>query len=430
MATSQTASYFDKTIRFGGADVGISRQKAQSLLQGTSMPLAPTVPIANQGNCLSHYEFSQAGGLGRKEPGKMRIVMPQISNMPNITIQERSSLSQDNSDFGGPILQVDALALEASLQVPGRLRAHNIDLERYPYHDSLPSGGPFTFSSSIPVPNTPTSSPSSSQFPSIIQIALSTPPIQRFAYLYAQTAHLIQFQGPYLVNDSGHLICFARPRPTLSATRVAASLAAAQDSLATLQPEGPIFEDLRIFSMLWETTCLLLETMLDSNAPPLEYFGWAVYGLASGYIDPGSIFLLHKQRLHAALMSLPSLNKAQEKILGGEAVFRTSTGKIHTVVTANRSVHICAVMLVQTMKRDWGRVRWFHVISICERWLRHVGWLSDDSVVRTIKTGKEGQSATEDDVMERMDGLHLGKGEAMFQGKIAGRLENKRSMSI
>ncbi|KAF2659887.1 hypothetical protein K491DRAFT_712184 [Lophiostoma macrostomum CBS 122681] len=230
---------------------------------------------------------------------------------------------------------------------------------------------------------------------SIIAQANRLPPIPRFNYLLHHTSCILQANGPYTIDFSGHLICHAKSKPSLSATRFAASLAAAQDSVNTelypRQPEGPVFEDLKIFHGLWDITTYILEEVLGGEMDRLdqgkrqwgtlgiEAFGWGAWGLSAGYMEPDELFTSKRERLHNALTALITLNeKSMEE--GSWAVKVKPTGTVHTQATAKRSVHICATMLLQDMRRDWARVRWGHAIKICSRWMGNLGLLDEDEV--------------------------------------------------
>jgi hypothetical protein len=228
---------------------------------------------------------------------------------------------------------------------------------------------------------------------SIIEESNRLPPIQRFNHLLYHTSCILRTNGLYTINPSGHLICHSKPQFSLSDKRFAASLAAAQDAVNTKlhlpQPEGPVFEDLKIFHGLWDITTYILEEILGGEMDQLdqgkrdwgtlgiEAFGWGAWGLSAGYLEPDQLFLSHRVRLHNALTALLTLkNKGLEE--GSWAVKVTPAGTVHTQATASRSVHICATMLLQSMRKDWSRVRWGHAVKICKRWMGNLGLLSED----------------------------------------------------
>ncbi|PVH90581.1 hypothetical protein DM02DRAFT_484975, partial [Periconia macrospinosa] len=220
-----------------------------------------------------------------------------------------------------------------------------------------------------PCPTTPT--PPSS--PAIIQQATSLDTISRFHYLHRHASILVQSHGPYSVGPSGHLTCANKPKNNLSCTRFAHSLAAAQDATNVTPPDGPVLDDFNVFNMLWETTISVMERLLNLGELATEPFGWGIFGLSSGYISPDPLFSSHKQRLYAALASLQTLHSQPSSFTDQDFAITTSTGHIFTLSTANHQVHICATMLLQTMQRDWGRVRWYHEVQVVKWWLAHLG---------------------------------------------------------
>ncbi|KAH7135415.1 hypothetical protein B0J11DRAFT_576001 [Dendryphion nanum] len=248
----------------------------------------------------------------------------------------------------------------------------------------------------------------SSQPPTILEQSASLPLIERFHYLLTHTSQLIQTNGPYSTTHSGTLLCFSNPKTKLSPTRFTLSLAAAQDAHHHTQPHGPISTDLTIFTALWSTTIALLDIILNSHALTLEDFGWGMYGLVAGAMYPASsdeLFQSHKQRLHAALLSLPSLNRKPGERAPG-AVKTTPAGRVHTLSTANRSVHICATMLVQGMRRDgWRVLRWGHGVKVVEAWVKTLG-----KELESLVTAMEGGVGEEEIVYESEDeGLQMPK---------------------
>lgn len=93
--------------------------------------------------------------------------------------------------------------------------------------------------------------------------------------------------------------------------------------------------------------------------------------MSAGYREPDELFLSHKQRLHEALtivrnLHLPVRDRGLSSMVGID--------RMHELTRARRSLHICAIMLLQTMRKDWERVRWGIAIRVCERWLAHLGW--------------------------------------------------------
>jgi hypothetical protein len=146
--------------------------------------------------------------------------------------------------------------------------------------------------------------------------------------------------------------------------------------MAKSQPEGPVFEDLKVFSMLMRTTIELLEMIVASNRLGLEEWAWGVYGLCTGYTNPDELFLEHKLRLHTALQVLPDLHKETGRRNSDDLDSKrpsTPAERINMLTLANRRVHICSTLLLQALARDWSRVRWYHAIKVCEGWVKHLG---------------------------------------------------------
>lgn len=137
---------------------------------------------------------------------------------------------------------------------------------------------------------------------------------------------------------------------------------------------------------------LLIETILDSNELELESFGWGMYALSSGYSPPtpDPLFETNRARLKVSLDHLPGLNRKRE--MGMEAAVKMKTPgaeKIFTLANANRSVHICATMMAQSIREDWKRVRWWHVISVVERWVGNLGWSQDNWMNNDVEDEKK-----------------------------------------
>lgn len=223
-------------------------------------------------------------------------------------------------------------------------------------------------------------SPSTFPSPTVIQVATSLPIVSRFSYLLENTIYCIRTHGPYGINQTGHLICisnFRKKNP--SDASFAQSLAAAQDVLAERQPEGPLFEDLKIFNMLMGTTTELLERIALSDGLGFEEWAWGVYGLCAGYTNPDQGFLTQKLRLHTALQALPDLHEGIQRTDSGDLEPQkhlTPAERINELTLANRHVHTCSTLLLQEIKRDWSRVRWYHAIKVCEGWINHLGLTS------------------------------------------------------
>jgi hypothetical protein len=128
-----------------------------------------------------------------------------------------------------------------------------------------------------------------------------------------------------------------------------------------------------------------LESILARGSLPQESFGWGIFALSSGYMHPYSssslsnnhlvarnIFSSHKYRLHAALVSLPSMDGERRS----EYVVSEKT-KLDALVKARRMIHTCGHILLDEFRKGmWARVRWFHAVEVCERWIRAFGLVS------------------------------------------------------
>ncbi|KAF2243975.1 hypothetical protein BU26DRAFT_404309, partial [Trematosphaeria pertusa] len=221
----------------------------------------------------------------------------------------------------------------------------------------------------------------------IIQTAFSLGIIPRFFHLLANTKKLIRSHGPHTTFQDTTI--FARsPLPRSKKSKppscklLATSLSAAQDSIRTSQPAGDAKKDLQVFKLLWDATIDVLEKVLDDGDLDHEAFGWGVFGLSSGYmpappspstysLDTDPLFDIHKERLHAALLSLPSLG-SPERGRASHAV--SGAERVNQLAKARRQVHICASLLLQRMRCEgWNRVRWWHAVAVAERWVGHLG---------------------------------------------------------
>ena len=215
--------------------------------------------------------------------------------------------------------------------------------------------------------------------------------IERFFHLLRNAKSLIKVHGPY-TTYSGTTVFSRAPIPHESSTvpsvkDIALSLAAAQDSIDSTQPEGPAIDDLALFRRLWETAITILEELFENEELGQDSFGWGIFGLASGYMHPPAnnpaprnLFLLHKYRLHAALTSLPSMDSSVHK--RNEYVVTEKT-KIQVLVKARRDVHLCAILLLQQFRQEeWRRVRWWHAVAVTERWIERLDLVPADMAQR------------------------------------------------
>jgi hypothetical protein len=175
----------------------------------------------------------------------------------------------------------------------------------------------------------------------------------------------LKAHGTYRINSSNYLTFVRRHSTQLTLEHFHYCLAAAQDALPYPQPEGPALDTLQVLQYLWSTSVHLLNQIIASNTLSLEVFGWGVYGLTGGFTSEDELVQGHRTRLHNALTEFPELARPfTERNL--DAAQRQSR-----LTRARRSIHICAVMLLQTVRRDWMKLRWGFVVLLCESWLKH-----------------------------------------------------------
>lgn len=203
----------------------------------------------------------------------------------------------------------------------------------------------------------------------------------KFYSLLRTATMVIQEHGPYTTLKGTTVFARASRAPmpgsTPSLVDVAQSFAAAQDCFESAQPDGPARDDLDMFTNLWNVTIALLEDIAHRKYLNPEALGWGAFGIASGYMSsakpevPRKSVALYKDRLHAALLMLPSIHRRNR----GEY---DPCGRISidVLVTARKEVHMCTTLLLQRFKEeDWQRVRWWHVVSVTDRWLRSLGYV-------------------------------------------------------
>ncbi|KAF2193687.1 hypothetical protein K469DRAFT_240538 [Zopfia rhizophila CBS 207.26] len=201
--------------------------------------------------------------------------------------------------------------------------------------------------------------------------------ITRFYLLLSISEHLVRTSTPTTANQYQDF-----------ETRIAEAFASMQDFSTWNEGSRPPPAEMKLFSLLRATSIDLFSHVLDSTALSLEDFGWGIFALSSGYRPSSSLstpssssppspssagipesFGNHKSRLRAALLSLPTLTSPPPS--------RNSSvppaNKINTLAKANREVHVCATMLLQAMRSDWERVRWWHLVAVVERWVRALG---------------------------------------------------------
>ncbi len=201
--------------------------------------------------------------------------------------------------------------------------------------------------------------------------------IPHFLKLLREVQDLIHTFGPYETHLNVFIRSINSPESTAqdAVRTLAASFAAAQDSISTPQPSGPAKDDLALIQRLWPTTLAALDYLLGTGNLDSEALGWGVFGLASGYIgssDP--LFLSRKTRLHNALRLLPSMDQPGEKWKEYRAEMSRAVGKVHVLANVRAEIHVCATMLLQGFRREeWRTVRWYQAVMVVERWIGHLG---------------------------------------------------------
>ncbi|RAR01793.1 integral membrane protein [Stemphylium lycopersici] len=240
---------------------------------------------------------------------------------------------------------------------------------------------------------------------------------ERFLRLLQYSKALVAQNGPYTTAPGTAVLLRAsqlrvhRDDEALSTAEFALSLAAAQGSISSAQPDGPEKDDLLLFNRFWETAVAVLEEILSPGSLPQESFGWGIFGLSSGYMHPPSneltmqnTFSSYKYRLHAALLKLPSLTGAK----GSEYAVREKTSTA-ALVKVRREIHTCAHILLHKFRQEeWKRVRWFHVVAVAERWLGAFGQLPPQRVVKDReKCGKEAAMFDDEGLSELEDVISI-----------------------
>jgi hypothetical protein len=137
----------------------------------------------------------------------------------------------------------------------------------------------------------------------------------------------------------------------MSTKDFAASLAAAQGCIYSVQVDGPAREDLAVFERLSETTIEVLELLLHTADLDCITTGWGIYGLSAGYMGhtprEDSPFSLYKLRLHDALQKMPTMNSTSRKETDSVA---GCGSKIDVLAKSNRQIHIRADLIPQQFR--------------------------------------------------------------------------------
>ncbi|KAF2874381.1 hypothetical protein BDV95DRAFT_539782 [Massariosphaeria phaeospora] len=202
------------------------------------------------------------------------------------------------------------------------------------------------------------------------------PPIPRFLYLLAAAKSLIAAHGPYTTHPKTTVFTRAATPSCNPPTQkdYAISFAIAKDCISSAQPDGPAKSDLQLFGLLWTTTIEAIDLLLESCHLDNESFGWGVFGLTAGYIDPDPLFSSMKSRLHEALCKFPDMENPKR---GREMLVIGGAQRVDGLVKARRQVHVMGNLMMQSFRADWGRCRWWYGVAVAERWIGRVGWQGD-----------------------------------------------------
>ncbi|CAE6996022.1 hypothetical protein CFE70_000220 [Pyrenophora teres f. teres 0-1] len=221
----------------------------------------------------------------------------------------------------------------------------------------------------------------------------------RFLHLLNHARALVRRYGIYTTLHDTTVFCRAstpRSRPSNaepSITEVFLSLRAAQQAIDSVQPDGAVKDDLHFFNDLWNTTITVLEEILDHGSLPQEPFGWGVFALSTGYLHSRhtniayrDVFSNHKYRLRSALERMPSLDRKRRN-----AYVISERPSMEALVKARREIHTVGHILLSKFRQDgWKRVRWYHAITVTERWIQAFGLVPEEKVemVEGIASGE------------------------------------------
>ncbi|KAI4658065.1 uncharacterized protein J4E79_007046 [Alternaria viburni] len=188
-----------------------------------------------------------------------------------------------------------------------------------------------------PIPPTDDPPPTLPPNKEILASAIHMTNTTRFLHLLSHAKALITLHGPYTTLPTTSV--FSRslkpskpPKHPSSSSlsssttlkSLALTLAAAQDSTYstyTAQPPSPTKSDLDFFTLLWDSSIVVLEEILSVGDLPQESFGWGVYGMAAGYMHPPPSTLSHSHDLSQENMFMR--NKERLK----DALWRKEGGK-------------------------------------------------------------------------------------------------------
>ncbi|KAI4938592.1 hypothetical protein J4E85_001033 [Alternaria conjuncta] len=130
----------------------------------------------------------------------------------------------------------------------------------------------------------------------ILASAIRMTNITRFIHLLSHAKALITHHGPYTTLPATSVLTrsLKPPRPAYpsspSLKSLALSLAAAQDSTYSAQPPSHTKDDLDFFTLLWDSSIVVLEEILSIGDLPQESFGWGIFGLAAGEVARCTVY--------------------------------------------------------------------------------------------------------------------------------------------
>ncbi|KAI4709365.1 hypothetical protein J4E89_006114 [Alternaria sp. Ai002NY15] len=117
----------------------------------------------------------------------------------------------------------------------------------------------------------------------ILASAIRMTNITRFIHLLSHAKALITHHGPYTTLPATSVFTRSlKPRrpaypSSPSLKNLALSLAAAQDSTYSAQPPSRTKSDLDFFTLLWDSSIVVLEEVLSIGDLPQESFGWGIF---------------------------------------------------------------------------------------------------------------------------------------------------------
>jgi hypothetical protein len=206
----------------------------------------------------------------------------------------------------------------------------------------------------------------------IVQHASCLGLVPRFDYLYTQALICIKHNGPYSLDEHKSLVCASMPMVYLSEKQFARSLSLAQDCHVAAQSCKRVSEDLQIHTMLGTATVEALEWLLDLRELAMEPFAWGILGLSSGYRSHDPLFGTYKQQLYNAINLLCTNSWESSSSVDDHRIFPAKTMNFTKSSATNQKIHESAMMLLQIIRKDWTRLRWYHGLQVVRRWIEHL----------------------------------------------------------